>query len=146
MPNIETVVYAVERYDPMLNGIGQLDGITFDLTALQKLQSFRMKINSAVKYFDYLFIHFHFKKHCGDEEAFYSVQEKNHPCEMTDVTQEFIVECSQNKALSTKHLTFVCNNKLEGFSLAVKCWRYEAARRDKYHEFNMRFINEPTLQ
>lgn len=93
LSNMDAIVYDGDGYNFLYSDISQLDSVTFDLTALQKLKSFRMKVEAVVrvrngeKCFDYLSIHF--KHEDDDEEAFYSVQGENTCFQMAAVTQEW---------------------------------------------------------
>lgn len=51
-----------------------------------------------------------------------SVQGEGYSYSLTSVTQQFVLDSTENENLTTKLLAFECNNKLEGFSLFYSHW------------------------
>lgn len=104
--------------------IFNLQSITLNLTAFQKLKTFRMDIQTLVGYngrnaFGYLFFHI---KYAGQEEeeeqVLYSLRKGDRPYKLTPTTQRFILDACQNEEVSTKLVVFECSGKLEEFTLA----------------------------
>jgi hypothetical protein len=120
LPNIETVVCADHCKDSTDGDARKPTSFNFNLTTFRNLESFYMNIETVEEFgdgsekdYDYLLLHFNFT---DDDEAFHIIHVEKEIYRLTPATQQFILDCTQNEALSTKLLTFECS-KIEEFSI-----------------------------
>lgn len=146
-PNIEDIVVCKQAVKEKFNIAHKVINFTFNLTALKKIKTFRLSLESLVEFgdddpttaFDYVF--FHFRYTGGDEAFYYSVVQKEdgkpYTIPVAITSQQFVLDCSQNEALSTRLYTIELSNKIELFSLDWFDWQVGGLR------FGELFISPP---
>lgn len=133
LPNIDTIrcEYDDTSYKSAYNDARRNStSLTFDLTAFKKLKSFHMDIEVVVdlqkkigELGNTLLLHFKYADE-GEDDAFYSIQKADWSYQMTTISQQIILDYSQNEELSTKLVTFEFSSKIEEFTISQNRCRY----------------------